>query len=107
MNNEELIALNNSLIKAAKAAKEFENFGNDGGSCNLDFPAIKIDIRKNEIAKLDYKLGYKLNTKLWKGWRPIEIPLEGMASRRTRMAEAAVKSMKEDGYDVRVYYQLD
>lgn len=105
MTTKELDALEYALAKANWAAKVFVN-SEDGGTCNFDTPMINIKATKKQISQLDYKLN-KCTWGLWKGWYFVEIPLSGQGNRRTRMAEAIARSLKNSGYETGVYYQVD
>jgi hypothetical protein len=84
----------------------------DGGTCNFDTPVIdlsgwkakQVDVLR---AKAPGFIATKLTGKFWKGCYFMEFDLHGQANRRSAMAEAAYKHMKEKGMPVRMYYQCD
>ncbi|MCK9416960.1 hypothetical protein M0Q97_09910 [Candidatus Dojkabacteria bacterium] len=100
----------NALNKAKNAANEFAD-SEDGGSCNFDSCVIKLprwtedDIKEIE-KQSGVSIGSQLSSRWYKGYRFINIG-NGQANRKTRMAEAAKKSLKADGYDVSMYYAMD
>lgn len=106
---EKINKLITALNKAKTAANEFAD-SEDGGSCNFDSCVIKL-LRwtENDINEVKNISGISIGTQLsgWhKGYRIVSIG-SGQANRNKRMAEAAKKSLKEDGYDVYMYYELD
>ena len=102
-----------AIIKANKAAIEASKPEDDWGTCNLD--SVVIDFtgwRSTAIEKLSedtgVRISYKLSSWMWKGCCFISFPADGMANNRTRMVEAAYKSLKEFGIEeARMYYQMD
>lgn len=103
---EDLKAFENAVAKAAEEANKFKDT-EDGGSCNFDACCVRIKIPKKFREQTSLNL-YKMDGILWRGCYMIySIPYSGQANRRTRMAEAACKSLEEQGYDAHVYYQLD
>jgi hypothetical protein len=110
MKKEKIEKLITALNKAKTAANEFAD-SEDGGCCNFDSCVIKLprwtedDIEEIE-EQTDVLIGSQLSSRWYKGYRSIHIG-SGQGNRNTRMAEAAEKSLKEDGYDVRMYYALD
>lgn len=97
--------LEQALVKAKNAMMEYADT-EDGGSCNFDTPVIRINATERQMAMLDYRV-VKVDERGWRGWWFVFLPLMGQANRRTRMAEAACKSLKESGFEASVYYQLD
>lgn len=96
-----------AICRAEQAARKYENIADDG-TCNFDSPIIMLPkgTSKKKLAEFDRKVE-KLDYGFWKGWYEIHIPLSGQAYRRTKMAEAAAESLKNDGYDAAVYYMMD
>lgn len=45
--------------------------------------------------------------RMWSGSYMVDIPLQGQGNRRTRMAEAACKALRNSGYEAYMYYQCD
>ena len=106
MKQTELEKLALAITKANAYAAAYSEV-EDGGSCNLDTPVIKIKGLTEEQAKqLPANLG-KVSSGVWKGWWFVFGNLQGQAMRRTAMAEAICKSLEEDGYEASVYYMLD
>lgn len=101
----EIDKLEYALLKAQKAANELK-YVDDGGSCNFDTVAIKVNATKKQLAQIEWAIE-KIGSKMWRGWAFVYLDLCGQANRRTRMAEAAAKSLQKDGFDACVYYQLD
>lgn len=94
-------AVNNASVEATKYADT-----EDGGSCNFDTCMVKIKIPKKFREQTSLKL-YAFSG-FWRGYYGIySIPYSGQGNRRSRMAEAAAKSLEAQGYDATVYYQMD
>ena len=105
--NDLVIALN----KAFEASLGFSEL-EDGGTCNFDQPVIRLEgWTKKEIFEASIfsggKLHGKISGKYWKGYRYLCLSLQGQGNRRTKMAESACASLKCDGYDAAMYYQMD
>lgn len=107
----------NHLIEALKraeaAALQFKDT-DDGGTCNFDMPVIKLPRWKpEEIQAVQQATGIVISDKwdfgIWKGYRPVGTSRHGQGNRRTRMAEAAYKSLRTEmpDLDVRMYYAMD
>lgn len=109
--------MNDKITKLADALKRASNEAmklaetEDGGTCNLDSPVIKLPHWKDEdIAKAAELAGVSISDKLsglWNGYRFVGTSTRGQAARRTAMAEAAKRSLQSDGYDVHMYYAMD
>lgn len=97
--------LERALMNADKAAMQFAN-SEDFGTCNFDTPVIRIKATEKQMASLDYKV-IKVDEKGWRDCWFVFLPLMGQANRRTRMAEAAARSLIADGFEAGVYYQMD
>lgn len=97
--------LERALMNADKAARQFAE-SKDSGTCNFDTPVIRIKATEKQMASLDYKV-IKVDEKGWRDCWFVFIPLMGQANRRTRMAEAAARSLIADGFEAGVYYQMD
>ena len=97
---------------ATGAALRFKD-AEDGGTCNLDSPVIMLPdgIKARDTRDLKDAYGRPLIEKvgggIWKGWYFVNVPLYGQANRRTKMAEAASKSLEESGIRSSMYYQMD
>lgn len=97
--------LERALMNADKAARQFAE-SEDNGTCNFDTPVIRIKATEKQMASLDYKV-VKVGEKGWKDCWFVFIPLMGQGNRRTRMAEAAARSLIADGFEAGVYFQMD
>lgn len=98
--------LERAICNAEKAAREYANI-DDGGTCNFDTPIIKIDkANKKRLAEMDWRV-VPVDGKIWKGWYFVFIDLHGQGARRTKMAEVAAESLKNEGFDAAVFYEMD
>lgn len=108
--NDKVIKLSEALIRANEAALLLSET-NDGGTCNFDSPVIRLLKWKDyEIKQACELAGIEIGDKLsgfWRNYRFVSTAMHGQANCRTRMAEAAKKSLEADGYDVAMYYQMD
>lgn len=101
-----------ALKKADLAAKEAEP-NDDGGSANIDSVVIFLKgWRVKAIERVIELSGIRMDINpmtswMWRGGRFVWISSNGQGYKRTKMAEAAVESLKDDGYDARCYYQMD
>ena len=110
MKKEEIVRLSDALQEANIEALGVYD-GNDNGSCNFDRVCIRLDgWSSKDVQKASdlshVGIGKKL-TGYWKGFRELDTRMSGQGYRRTRMVEAAYKSLKSSGYIVQVYYQVD
>lgn len=98
------------IFKQTKAAAETMRHIEDGGTCNFDAPAFKIDGAPPKLIEGAAELaGVGVTDFEWHGdkrWYWLDVT-EGQGLRRTLMAEAATKVLKEAGLDARTYYQMD
>lgn len=101
--------LTEDLIKARcfaeKAAK-----GEDGGTANLDTMTIKLPrAKENKVIEAVKKAGlYTRGRREWLGARFfISPPGGGQGNARNRAVEAMTKVMREAGWDVLTYCQMD
>lgn len=107
MTAKEFEALERALATANEAAQKYADT-EDGGTCNFDALAIKVKATEKQMKWLDwftFKWGKRESD--GKTWYVIELDYSGQGNRRTCMAEEACRSMKEQGYDAMVYYQMD
>lgn len=106
----EIFKVGNEAAKAADPGPD-----DDGGSCCFDCPAFMIPrARKDKIEAAAELAGVRVTHYTRRGggsewWLSCT---NGQALRRTRMAEAATKAMRElvstiPGMEVRTYYALD
>lgn len=106
------ILLVEALEKAKKAALEHANHS-DGGTCNLDSPAL--DYRGSSISKKQAVESIEAAGLRCFDWKPlrgtnmlvITGAFYGQAARRTAMAEAFRDSLKQSGFAAMMYYQMD
>lgn len=101
--------LTEDLIKARLAAEEAAK-GEDGGSANRDTMTIKLP-RANEKKVMEAVKDAGLYTRGRQNWIGprffISPPACGQGNSRVRATEAMEKVMKEAGYDVLMYCQID
>lgn len=101
-----------ALEKARAAAVAASVDGMEGGTCNLDTPGLFLDMKREvvedaaraagvSVVYCGYNRTHKARTYL------ISRIADGMAENRTRMAEAAVRSLKSSGLDAFVHYAID
>lgn len=105
----DLYEFNNALLNAVNSAAMLDDTP-DGGTCNLDSVTVKISIPANLAAQTWVRLEKMLARdcgRMWKGYYMVDIPLSGQGNRRTRMTEAACKSLKSAGYNAAMFYQID
>lgn len=97
------------LFVAQRAAYEAEKLNDeDGGSCNFDTVVLKTKgVPAKLLSGLDIKIDRITGERFWKGYSFVWFETHGQGNLRTRMAEAACNKLKELGYDVTMYYQLD
>lgn len=107
-----LIEAINRANAAAQAAGEANQ--DDGGTCNCDSVTIRLPRWKAEDLKaVEQATGTTVSDPLssayWKGYRFLRTTTAGQGMKRTRMMEAALKSLKAEtpALDVRGYYQAD
>lgn len=92
---------------AALAADPGE--GEDGGTCNLDTPTIKVPrVREAVMHEAAERAGISVSKINWFGVRYfVHVPMNGQAWRREKMADAASQSLKESGLDELQWQQCD
>ena len=97
------------LFVAQRAAYEVEKINNeDGGSCNFDTVVINTEgVSKKLLSSLDIHIEKISSKGIWRNSSFIHFDLNGQGNLRTRMAKAAYNKLKELGYNVTMYYQLD
>jgi hypothetical protein len=83
----------------------------DGGTCNFDTPAICLPgIRERFVRACAAEVGIDASPFDWLGgrrWFFVFVPLNGQANRRSLMAEAACRRLKELGLQAVMYCQAD
>lgn len=108
MTSKEFEAMEMALLKANESAQAYANT-EDGGTCNFDALAIKVKATEKQMKQLEWWSfkWMKRDPTDGKTWYVIGLDYNGQGNRRTRMAEAACKSMEAQGYQSTVYYQMD
>jgi hypothetical protein len=105
-----------AALLAANEAAEREGRENpeDGGSCNFDQCVLntkQMGLKPTDIRQINAAcgglIGDKMESRWWKGCRYLNLTAWGMGNQRTRMAEAAHKSLKAAGVLAAMYYQMD
>lgn len=101
----QLAALEAAVKTASEAALQYSNT-EDGGTCNFDTCYIRISIPKRlrDKSQLHFRQGWGLYRDCWSIG---ELPTHGQGNMRTRMAEAAAKSLCAAGYKATVRYEMD
>ncbi len=83
----------------------------DGGTCNFDTPAIRLPgIRERFIRECATAAGISASAFDWLGgrrWFFVFVPMNGQANRRSIMAEAACRRLKQLGLPAAMYCQAD
>lgn len=106
MTTKEIDALEMAILKAENEAQKYANT-EDGGTSNFDTPMIKVKATEKQLAQMEWRC-YKVGKRTPDGtWFEVWINLSGQGNRRTRMAEAAAKSLQQSGYNASVSYQMD
>lgn len=96
-------------LRDAKAAALTKIDTADGGTCNFDsavfFPGRTTDKAIQDAAKT---AGVDVGISRWDGARCVFVYVgSGQAARRTAMAEAAHKALRDKGLDAHMYYAMD
>ncbi len=107
MTKKEIDKLEMAIMKAEMEAQKYADT-EDGGTCNFDTPMVKVKATEKQLAQMEWRV-FKEGERQPDGgtWFQILIRLSGQGNRRTRMAEAAAKSLQESGYNSSVYYAMD
>lgn len=100
--------LTEDLIKARIAAEEAAK-GKDGGTANLDTMTIKLPraIEKKVIKAVKAAGLYTRGKSEWLGNRYFISGPGGQGDSNYRAVQAMAKVMKEAGYDILIYCQMD
>ena len=84
----------------------------DGGTCNFDH--VRLDTKGRHLSKIiefnthsSVQISTQTYSGFWKNTRAIEFKLHGQANQRTRGAEYAYNKLKDEGYSVSMFYQMD
>jgi hypothetical protein len=98
--SKELVKKLADLFRRAAEAALAADTDEDGGTCNFDTPAFRIKrCRKTVIEAAAREAGVLVDVTefTWFGqrWFWLIVPMHGQAARRTRMAEAAAKVLRE------------
>lgn len=106
-------ALQGAISKARLAAEALMGEP-DNGTYNFDTPCIRLpegtDISEFRTRESRVYNGFtleRISSDMWRGYYWINGICDGMQMRRTRQAEAVAESLKAQGYDALVYYQMD
>lgn len=101
----QLAALEAAVKTASEAAMQHANT-EDGGTSNFDTCYIRLRIPKRlrDKSQLHFFKGWGLFSD---SWSILELPAHGQGNMRTRMAEAAAKSLCAAGYHATVRYEID
>lgn len=101
--------LTEDLIAAKNHAEQFADT-EDGGTCNFDSAALFLPRWNTAKTEEAFKKA-GLRTSKWTLWGTTYYLVlgcySGQANRRTQMAEAVCKYLKNLGYDASMYYQMD
>ncbi len=100
--------LTEDLIKARCFAEEAAK-GDDGGTANLDTMTISLPrARESKVVEAAEKAGLNCSKIEWLGVRYFIYPPRcGQGNSRNRAVEAMTKVMRDSGWDVLIYYQMD
>lgn len=102
----ELLKRADAAARAAKAEND-----DDGGTCNLDSPTLFFDktVRDSRVQKIAAMAGIGLDKTKWFKRRCyfVRTETDGQGNRRSRMAEAACKVLREAGLDAMMFYHAD
>lgn len=106
-----IAALTAALIKAKEAGTKYTDI-DDGGTCNFDSPKIYLPRwRQKDVEKACENAGLRCFVYTLWGSKAYVIcggPLSsGQGDRRSKIAEVMYESLKADGYDAGMYYQMD
>lgn len=111
IDRETLVHAFREAAAAALAADPGEGLENDGGTCNFDTPAIRLPgVREKFLKECAAEAGIDVDPFDWFGGRRyywVRVPMYGQANRRSRMAEAACRKLKELGLPATMYSQAD
>lgn len=109
------------LITALKKAREKATaaglLSDDGGTCNFDSPVLYMPkgTRQTTMDKIGLCAGVsfmKWESKVFTAcgysvWLIFGDFMSGQGNRRSRIAEAFATSLKADGFESDIYYQID
>lgn len=99
-----------AIKRAVSHAQRFADV-DDGGTCNFDCAYLFVPgMRESQAKDIERLSGVTLNlsTSHWHG-RNLKIigGRDGQGARQTKMAEAMRDSLKQDGLETGMYYQMD
>ena len=111
MTNTQILELTNSLVKAKEYA-ECQSDVEDEGTCNFDHPQILFDVNTCDAVGIHRAFeAADIECYIQRSGKFIVAEvlgcMHGQANKRTTMAEAFRDSLKNDGYEAYVYYQID
>jgi hypothetical protein len=111
INRETLIHAFREAAAAALAADPGEGLENDGGTCNFDTPTIHLPgARERFVQDCATAAGIEASAFSWFGgrrWFFVFVPMKGQANRRSIMAEAGCRRLKDLGLHAVMYCQAD
>jgi hypothetical protein len=111
IDRETLVRAFREAAAAALTADPGEGLENDGGTCNFDTPAVFLPgARESFVEECAAEAGISASAFKWLGgrrWFFIFVPMKGQANRRSLMAEAACRRLKELGLQAVMYCQAD
>lgn len=105
-----------ALFRRAAAAAIAADPVDDGGTCNTDTPAFRIErVRANVIEAAAAKAGVRVHGFSWFGgrrWFWLYVPMYGQGERRSTMMQAAQRVLDAaegaiPGFHACGYYQMD
>ena len=104
--------LKKALLEAIKSAKRVQT-SDDGGTCNFDSPVLlyrEMGYKKQKAIDVIESVGlsaWEPSSEFWKGCLVLNGMTSGQGLCRTHMAEAFSNSLKENGIESGMYYQMD
>lgn len=107
---EKMIKAFNAAKEAAAKADPGNGLENDGGTCNFDSPQFYAKgARATTIEAIAKECGLStMKLSGWhRGWYCLLGLTFGQGQRRTTMAEAATRALKDSGLAASTYYQMD
>ena len=102
-------SLSEALLRAKNSALIYAD-AEDDGTCNFDTPQLSLsEWKPKEVEQAFSKADLRCD--IQKSGKGLIVDIlgctTGQGSRRTQMTEAVRDSLKADGYEAYVYYQMD
>lgn len=98
------------IRKAVAAAQEFATI-DDGGTCNFDSAYLRVPgMRESQAEEIEKLAGVHLSLHNYQFHGRILSIIggrSGQGNRQTKMAETMRESLRADGFDTGMYYQMD